>query len=62
MSASIPARLPSLSSNGTRIVILKLANGLIVVRSLLLGVMYGSAGLRITELAIGVAGGNANTE
>ncbi len=30
--------------------------------ALLEGVMYGSAGLTITLLAIGVAGGNAKTE
>ena len=62
MSVSMPARLPSLSSNGTRIEILKLAIGLIVVRSLLVGVMYGSAGVTMTLLAIGVAGGKLNTE
>jgi hypothetical protein len=61
-SVSIPARLPSLSNNGTRIEILKLAKGATEVRSLLVGVMYGSAGVTITELAIGVAGGNENTE
>ena len=51
-----------MSSNGTRIEILKLAIGLIVEYVLLLGVMYGSAGVTITLLAIGVAGGKLNTE
>ena len=50
-----------MSSNGTRMVIVKLANGATDVRSLLVGVMYGSAGLTMTLLAIGVAGGNENT-
>jgi hypothetical protein len=62
MSVSMPARLPSLSSNGTRIEILKLAIGAIEVLSLLVGTMYGSAGLTMTELAMGVAGGKENTE
>ena len=57
MSASIPARLPSLSRSGTMMLIIKLANGATVVRSLLVGVMYGSAGITITELGIGLAGG-----
>ena len=50
-----------MSSNGTRIVIVKLAKGEMLVLSLLVGVMYGSLGLTMTELAIGVAGGNENT-
>ena len=50
-----------MSSNGTRMVIVKLARGATDVRSLLVGVMYGSAGLTMTLLAIGVAGGNENT-
>jgi len=62
MSVSMPARLPSLSSNGTRIEILKLAIGAIEVLSLLVGTMYGSAGLTMTEFAMGVAGGKENTE
>ena len=57
MSFSMPKRLPSLSSIGTIIVIIKLANGATDVRSLLVGVMYSLAGVIITELAIGVAGG-----
>tara|TARA_R110000822_G_scaffold43919_1_gene118210 strand:+ start:514 stop:885 length:372 start_codon:yes stop_codon:yes gene_type:complete len=61
-SASMPARLPSLSSNGTRIEILKLAKGATEVRSLFVGTMYGSAGVTITLLAIGVAGGYENTD
>jgi hypothetical protein len=61
-SASIPARLPWLSSKGTRIEIVKLAMGATVVRSLLVGIMYGSAGVKIRLLAIGVAGGKENTE
>ena len=40
----------------------KLAKGATDVRSLLVGVMYGSAGLIITELAIGLAGGYENTD
>lgn len=59
---SMPLRLPSLSSNGTRIEILKLAIGEMVACILLLGSIYGSAGVMITELAIGVAGGKLNTE
>ena len=62
MSVSMPARLPSLSSNGTIIEIVKFAIGATEVLSLLVGTIYGSAGVTITELAIGVAGGNANTE
>ena len=55
----MPFKLPSLSNKGVVIIILKLANGLTVFRALLLGVMYSSAGLTITELANTVAGGNA---
>lgn len=61
-SVSMPLRLPSLSNNGTRIETLKLAVGAMVLAMLLLGSMYGSAGVTMTELAIGVAGGKLNTE
>jgi hypothetical protein len=46
---SMPCRLPSLSNIG-------------IVRLLLLGVKYGSAGATITLLAIIVLGGKAKTE
>ena len=62
MSSSIPARLPWLSRRGTRIEIVKFAKGATDVRSLLVGVIYGSAGLMITELAIGLVGGYENTD
>ena len=55
----MPLRLPSLSNKGVVIIILKLAIGLTVLRALLLGVIYSSAGLIMTELANTVAGGNA---
>jgi hypothetical protein len=42
--------------------IVKFAIGEIVACHPLDGVMYGSAGAMMTLLAIGVAGGNANTE
>ena len=51
-----------MSSNGTRMVIVKLANGATDVRSLFVGVMYGSLGLKMRLLAMGVAGGNENTD
>ena len=51
-----------MSSNGTRIVIVKFANGATDVRSLFVGVMYGSLGLKIRLLAMGVAGGNEKTD
>jgi hypothetical protein len=41
---------------------IKLASGAIDVRSLLVGVMYGSAGLITRLLAIGVAGGKLKTD
>jgi hypothetical protein len=40
----------------------KLAKGETVVRSLLVGVMYGSAGLITKLLAIGLAGGKLKTD
>ena len=40
----------------------KLARGATVLRPLLVGVKYGSAGDKTTLLTIGVAGGNENTE
>lgn len=42
-------------------VIKKLASGATDVRSLFVGVMYGSAGLKIRLFAMGVAGGKENT-
>ena len=51
-----------MSSNGTRIEIWKLAKGATEVRSLLVGVMYGSDGEIIRLLAIGDAGGKLNTD
>ena len=58
---SMPLRFPSLSNKGTRIDILKLAIGEMVFCILLLGSMYGSLGVTMTELGIGLAGGNENT-
>jgi len=40
----------------------KLARGATVLRPLLVGVRYGSAGLITTLFTIGVAGGNENTD
>ncbi len=40
----------------------KLARGATVLRPLLVGVKYGSAGDKTTLLTIGVLGGNENTE
>lgn len=42
--------------------ILKLAKGAMVLRPLLFGVTYGSAGLITTLLTMGVLGGNENTD
>jgi hypothetical protein len=54
---SIPFRLPWLSNIGTLKIILKLAMGDIPTFVLLVGVMYGSLGATITELAVIVGGG-----
>jgi hypothetical protein len=43
-------------------VIVKFARGATDVRSLLVGVMYGSLGLRIRLFAMGEAGGKLNTD
>ena len=42
--------------------ILKLASGATVLRPLLVGVRYGSAGDKTTLLTMGVLGGNENTD
>jgi hypothetical protein len=54
---SIPCRLPWLSYIGTLQMMRKDAIGEMFAYSLLLGVMYGSAGDTITELAVIVGGG-----
>lgn len=56
--SSMPLRLPSLSSIGTVIKTRKFASGGMAC-TLLLGVMYGSAGTTITEFAKITEGGNA---
>jgi hypothetical protein len=47
----MPAKLPLLSKAGTAIRISKLAIGEIFIWELLLGVIYGSLGVIVTELA-----------
>ena len=56
MVSSMPFRLPWLSSIGTVISTRKLASGGMIC-TLLLGVMYGSAGTMITEFAVITLGG-----
>jgi len=56
--SSMPFKLPWLSSIGTVKSTLKFASGGITC-TLLLGVMYGSAGTMITELAVITLGGYA---
>jgi hypothetical protein len=57
----MPARFPSLSRSGTSICKRNIAIGATEVLSLLVGTIYGSAGVKIIELAMGVAGGKLNT-
>jgi hypothetical protein len=54
---SIPCKFPALSRRGTLKIILKLAIGDIPTFVLFVGVMYGSLGATITELAVMVGGG-----
>ena len=56
--SSMPFKLPWLFSRGTVISTRKFANGGMIC-VLLLGVMYGSAGTIITELAVITLGGYA---
>jgi len=60
--SSIPFKLPSLSSNGTKQTILKEAIGATELRELFVGVIYGSAGVTKTLLGIGDGGGKLKTE
>jgi len=54
---SMPCKFPALSSIGTLKIILKDAIGEMPTFVLLVGVMYGSLGATITELAVIVGGG-----
>jgi hypothetical protein len=56
-TVSIPAKFPWLSSIGTLKIILNDAIGEIPTFVLFVGVMYGSLGATITELAVMVGGG-----
>lgn len=61
-TSSMPFRFPSLSNNGTVIIILKLAIGATEIWLLLLGVKYGSSGEIIRLLAKTTEGGKAKVE